>query len=103
MEGKTFAANIHDLFNNTFILPDTIGALAKNHIERFVTHYDMQVRQWQEEDERNAERTANQESLAWFGSNKDRFEYICSIVGDEYLREELSDMYDELARFYGIK
>lgn len=100
---QTFAANIHDLFNNTFILPDTIGALAKSHIERFVTHYDIQVRQWQKEDERNAERTAKQKSKEWFVSNKDRFEYICSIVGDECLREELSDMYDELARFYGIK
>lgn len=100
---QTFAANIHDLFNNTFILPDTIGALAKSHIEKFVTCYDIQVRQWQDEDDRNEARTANQESLAWFDSNKDRFEYICSIIGDEYLREELSDMYDELARFYGFK
>ena len=56
-----------------------------------------------DEDERNAVRTANQESLAWFDSNKDRFEYICGIIGDEYLREELSDMYDELARYYGVK
>lgn len=32
--------------------------------------------------------------------NRERFEYICGIIGDEYLREELTDMMEELDQYY---
>lgn len=98
--GKTFAANIHDLFNNTFILPDTIGELAREEIARLATTYRKQVLLWYDNDSSDEKRGTCQESLDDYLHNKDRYKYLCSIVGDDYLREELQDMFDELDEFY---
>lgn len=100
---RTFAANIHDLLNNTFILPDTIGDLAKHHIVDFVTIYNEQVEWWRKQDEAKTERTPDNSAYNQYVLNHDRFEYVCNIVGDDYLREELADMMDELDKFYKSK
>lgn len=97
---KTFAANIHDLFNNTFILPNTIGELAKSLIEEFVEHYSIQINQWREQDSKREKRPTNTETENWFTKNKSRLEYLCTIVGDEYLANELIDMISELDDYY---
>ena len=100
---RTFAANIHDLLNNTFILPDTIGDLAKHHIVDFVTIYNEQVEWWRKQDEAKTERTPDNSAYNQYVLNRDRFEYVCNIVGDDYLRKELADMMDELDKFYKSK
>lgn len=97
---RTFAANIHDLLNNTFILPDTIGEIAKQHIVDFVSIYNEQVDCWQRQDDAKRERTTNNSVYNQYVINRQRFEYICNIIGDEYLREELTDMMQELDKFY---
>lgn len=98
--GKTFAANIHDLFNNTFILPDTIGELAKTKIIKLVELYNNQVKLWQSADEMGKERSGNLELENQLKERIAEFEYLMGIVGDEYLQKELKDMYDELCEFY---
>ena len=92
LEGKTFAANIHDLFNNTFFLPYTVGELAKKKIESIVAFY----KRWQ----------ANTHTINGWHITKEaydemvekewaRMRYVADTVGDDYLRDELNDMLDE--------
>ena len=100
--GKTFAANIHDLFNNTFILPNTIGELANTKIQELVSLYDRQEEQWEKADEKGKNREPDEVVQAQLENNRERYEYLVSIVGEEYLHEELEDMLDELKDFYHL-
>ena len=101
--GKTFAANIHDLFNNTFLLPNTIGALAKTKLIELVQLYDLQFKEWQAADENGKMREKNDAICEQLSQNRQRYEYLVNILGDEYLHDELGDMLDELLVFYGFK
>lgn len=89
MEGDTFAANIHDLFNNTFILPYTIGELARKEIEDIVAIYN----DW---------RAYKHTKKVWHplmnlnDRQKRKLRYIANIIGDEYINEEVNDMLDEM-------
>lgn len=91
---RTFAANIHDLFNNTFILPFTIGEYAQKEISKFIEIYEM----WKH--------IVKTKSGKWeihpvsdnnaFMEQGQRMRYLVTIIGDSYLREELQDMLDEI-------
>lgn len=98
--GNTFAANIHDLFNNRFILLDTIGELAKTEILELVDLYDRQARQWREADEQGVERMPDQSLYEELKAKRPKFEYLTRIVGDEYLQGEMKGMLGELDEFY---
>lgn len=94
---KTFAANIHDLFNNTFILPYTIGEYAQLKITEIVSTYH-RVRYivkndsiWKFCDKRQEW----QKQLEW-----SRLKYVSEIIGDNYLSEETKDMLDEIEEWY---
>lgn len=94
---NTFAANIHDLFNNTFILPYTIGEYAQRKITEIVSAYhrviciDKNDSNWKVCDERQEW----QKQLEW-----SRLKYISEIIGDNYLSEETKDMLDEIEEWY---
>lgn len=91
---RTFAANIHDLFNNTFILPFTIGEYAQKEITKLISIYNL-IRQ--EKNSRKSEWNIDVEyQLFDFMENKQKMQYLVSIIGDDYLKEELQDMLDEL-------
>ena len=92
LEEKTFAANIHDLFNNTFFLPYTVGELAKREIENIVAFY-----KWWQADihSKNGWHITNEEYDNFIERNWVRMRYIANVVGDEYLGEEINDMLDE--------
>lgn len=94
---KTFAANIHDLFNNTFILPYTIGEYAQRKITELTSAYH-RVRyivknnsNWKICDIRKEW----QKQLEW-----SRLKYVSEIIGDNYLSEETKDMLDEIEEWY---
>lgn len=94
---KTFAANIHDLFNNTFILPYTIGEYAQRKITELISAYH-RVRyivknnsNWKICDIRQKW----QKQLEW-----SRLKYVSEIIGDNYLSEETKDMLDEIEEWY---
>ena len=94
---KTFAANIHDLFNNTFILPYTIGEYAQRKITEIVSAYH-RVRCIEKNDSNWKvcdERQEWQKQLEW-----SRLKYISEIIGDNYLSEETKDMLDEIEEWY---
>lgn len=92
---RTFAANIHDLFNNTFVLPDTIGELAKTKIKELVDFYYQKKKEFD-----IAERDDKPLDLRTIRSAADHFEYLIQIVGDEYLQSELEDMWEELLDYF---
>ena len=98
--GNTFAANIHDLFNNRFILLDTIGELAKTEILELVDLYDKQAIKWRYADEQGVERLPDQNLFEELKAKRPKFEYLARIVGDEYLQGELKEMLGELDEFY---
>lgn len=89
----TFAANIHDLFNDAFFLPNTMGEIAHKKIQEVVGlyHYEKYKRenkaQWRMIDERPDYMKVDDMA---------KMQYIASIVGDSYLHEELTDMVDEM-------
>lgn len=90
---STFAANIHDLFNDAFFLPNTMGEIAQKKVQEVVGlyHYEKHKRenkgQWQMIDVRPDYMKID---------NMAKMQYIASIVGDSYLHEELTDMVDEM-------
>lgn len=89
---KTFAANIHDLFNNTFILPYTIGEYAQRQITELVATYQrVKVKP-----DNNGWGINNQESYYVQQEMLARMKYLSEIIGDKYLGEEVKDMVEEI-------
>ena len=96
----TFGANIYDLLNSTFFMDDSIGELAKRRIEMFAQAYHIQIEEWKMADSKGEKRVADSNVLDFLKESGDITKYICSIVGDDYLREELEDMRQELEENY---
>lgn len=90
---STFAANIHDLFDDAFFLPNTMGTIAQRKVEELVDYYNaMRLLKekksgWRPLDNRTEEQ--KNEAMA-------KMQYVASIVGDRYLHDELNDMVDEM-------
>lgn len=90
---STFAANIHDLFDDAFFLPNTMGTIAQRKVEELVDYYNaMRLLKekksgWRPLDKRTEEQ--KNEAMA-------KMQYIASIVGDSYLYDELTDMVEEM-------
>ena len=103
LEGNTFAANIHDLFNNTFFLPYTVGELARKEISDIVGLYNV----WRTNKSRmvrtgsdNKEWSVSEQELGEVTKRKwAKMKYIASVVGDDYLQSELTDMLEEMESF----
>ena len=92
---RTFAANIHDLFNNTFVLPDTIEKKKKTKIKELVDFY------YQKKKELDLAERDDSSEVSWPSrSEAEYFKYLINIVGDEYLQSELEDMWKELLDNY---
>lgn len=93
MSDKTFAANVHDLFNNTFFLPNTLGEVAQKEVGDIVRCYKNtrlikeQSGEWHVKD--NRPEWMKDEQMA-------KMQYVSSIVGDDYLKEEIVDMIHEM-------
>ena len=93
MSRSTFAANVHDLFDDAFFLPNTLGEIAQKKVEEVVVYYH-QMRLLRAKKGGwlpilDVSREQRLESL-------DKFQYIASIVGDDYLHGELIDMVNEM-------
>ena len=99
-EKRTFGANIYDLLNSSFFMDDSIGELAKSNIELFAQAYHLQIEEWKKADSKGENREANPFCLPFVKENAETTRYICSIVGDDYLREQMTDMFDELVENY---
>lgn len=104
-QGQTFGANIVDLLNESFFLQGTIGDIAQSCINEVVEFY-FKYRRYQEslrENENKQGWLINMGLAKKFEEWKSKFDYVTSIIGEEYLQKELREMFDELVDFYDNK
>lgn len=104
-QGQTFGANIVDLLNGSFFLQGTIGDIAQSCINEVVEFY-FKHRRYQEslrENENKQGWLINMGLAKKFEEWKSKFDYVTSIIGEEYLQKELREMFDELVDFYDNK
>lgn len=100
--GQTFGANIVDMLNESFFLQGTIGDIAQSCINEVVEFY-FKHRRYQESLRENENKQGwhiNMGLAKEFEEWKSKFDYVTSIIGEEYLQKELREMYDELVDFY---
>ena len=81
-------------------MDDSIGELAKSRIEQFANAYSLQMSEWKIADSKGEKREVNQNVVGFVKESGDVTKYICSIVGDDYMREQMLDMYQELEENY---
>lgn len=104
-QGQTFGANIVDLQNESFFLQGTIGDIAQSCINEVVEFYFMH-RRYQESLRENENKQGwhiNMGLAKKFEEWRSKFDYVTSIIGEEYLQKELREMFDELVDFYDNK
>ena len=90
---STFAANVHDLFDDAFFLPNTMGEIAQRKVEEVVGYYHQM-------------KFMRTKKVGWLPiydvpkeqrlESLDKFQYIAGIVGDDYIQGELTDMVNEM-------
>ena len=104
-QGQTFGANIVDLLNESFFLQGTIGDIAQSCINEVVEFY-FKHRRYQESLRENENKQGwhiNMGLAKKFEEWRSKFDYVTSIIGEEYLQKELREMFDELVDFYDNK
>ena len=74
MNGETFCANIHEMLGQSFFMEYTMGQIAQEEVEKIFGCY-------------NDVMTGNHLTISAEEWNK--FKYVASIVGDEYLHNAL--------------
>ncbi len=93
---QTFAANIHDLFNNTFFLPYTIGEFAQREITNFLEYYDIARKAMMNH---NSWHIIDNEPYPLWSQRIAKYRYLSKIIGDDYIRNEVQDMLNELVEW----
>ena len=104
-QGQTFGANIVNLLNESFFLQGTIGDIAQSCINEVVEFY-FKHRRYQESLRENENKQGwhiNMRLAKKFEEWRSKFDYVTSIIGEEYLQKELREMFDELVDFYDNK
>lgn len=81
MNGETFCANIHEMLGQSFFMEYSMGQIAQEEVEKVFNCYN--------EVKSGENRTISEEE--W-----NRFKYVTSIVGDEYLHSALKRAMKEL-------
>lgn len=82
-EQESFAANIHALLNHGFFMDYSIGEFARKQIEEIMALHKKRM-------------IMTKSVKADWLKNKDRYEYISSIISDRYLKQIVSDMLEDL-------
>lgn len=83
----------------------TIGDIAQSCINEVVEFY-FTHRKYQDslrKNENNQGWHIHMELDKAFEKRRSKFDYVTSIIGEEYLQKELREMYDELVDFYDNK
>lgn len=80
---QTFAANYHELLYNQFFINNTMGEVGIKAIQDLMNYYKV-------------ERDFNREQTKRYDKRKDYFRFIVDMIGDNYLRNSLKVMLDEI-------
>lgn len=84
--GKTFGANIYEMLNDHFFLGQPIGEKAVAELKEIITFYN------------NSKKSRKK----YYLENRERYRYISSIIGDEYLQKQIDRMLEKLDEKYGL-
>lgn len=90
------------MLSESFFLQGTMGDIAQSCINEVVEFY-FKHRRYQESLRENENKQGwhiNMGLAKDFEKRKSKFDYVTSIIGEEYLQKELREMYDELVDFY---
>lgn len=80
---QTFAANYHELLYNQFFINNTMGEVGIKAIQDLMYYY-------------KGEGVFNGEQIKRYNKRKDYFRFIVDMIGDNYLRNSLKVMLDEI-------
>ena len=83
--GETYCANIHDMLNQSFFMEYSIGEMARIELQHIINLYE------QLSNKNNLD--AMKEDLT---KNREKYDYLCKTIADEYLRRAIKGMLAEL-------
>lgn len=88
-EKETFCGNIHEMLGGNFFMEYSIGDVAKENVEEIIRLYN------QKDDESKQEINSGQ-----YLANLVRYNYVASIIADDYLKRTVKAMLKELDQKY---
>lgn len=84
---ETFCGNVHELLGGSFFMDYSIGDVARENVEEIISLYN---------DRLNHTEGAFERNQRMFMENKSRYEYVASIIADDYLKRKTKEMMQEL-------
>lgn len=88
---ETFCGNVHELLGGSFFMDYSIGDVARENVEEIIVLYNNRFNQKEGAAEMNKQQ---------FNKNKTRYEYVASIIADEYLFKKVNEMIREMSLLY---
>ena len=82
---KTLGGNIMEMLSSTFFMSNSIGDAIKEEISKIVTLYNRAVRE-------------GQNVRTDYMNSKVRMRYICENLGDDFLKQMVTRMVDDIAQ-----
>ena len=84
---ETFCGNVHELLGGSFFMDYSIGDVARENVEEIISLYN---------DRLNHTEGAFERNQRMYMENKSRYEYVASIIADDYLKRKTKEMMQEL-------
>lgn len=95
---NTFGANIHTLLSHGFFMKDGLmGEFAKSKIERIKRFYDFTTKY---KDKIFSKEKVHLRIEKYYKLNKKEFDYIASIIGEQFLQKVMKNYLDELEEIF---
>ncbi len=95
---NTFGANIHTLLSHGFFMKDGLmGEFAKSKIERIKRFYDFTTKY---KDKIFSKEKVHLRVEKYYKLNKKEFDYIASIIGEQFLQKVIKNYLDELEEIF---
>lgn len=88
-EKETFCGNVHEMLGGNFFMKYSIGDVAKENVEEIIRLYNQKDDDNKQDDNRKQYR-----------DNRVRYNYVASIIADDYLQKRVKDMVEELNQKY---
>lgn len=85
---ETFCANIHDMLGNSFFMKYTVGEVAKAQVEEILKLYNDFV------NTKNKKELLSERYSSWH-----RYQYVASLIADDYLHGLVGRMLEEMESF----
>lgn len=87
-EKQTFCGNVHELLGGNFFMDYSIGDVARENVEEIIRIYNS--------------RFSNDNKQRYI-ENRARYEYVSSIIADQYLSRKIREMLTELNIIYTVE